>query len=376
MRQTCYQINLNLQFGGGEMYTRFFGEALLALGWEVVTVVSREAPFWDRLMAPGARFLKVGSTAEMFEQLPSQSALIVTHTVADVPTATRLAERHVLTGFAHMPLFERNPPGFALYHRIFAVSQHVLDSLRWRGYANSYPEPLYGVADVARGNPNAMLGSRSSYDWDRRKFRDRLLGVTEPLWNGLLPTRLFQKRQGLTLGIVSRLTPIKQLPLIFELLAPVLKRFPQVNLEIFGNGGYASVRDLRHSLKPIASQVRFWGYQENVAAVYGSLDFVLSGLPEKEALGLNLIEAQCCGTPVLAVRAPPFTETVVEGKGGFFFTDPREDAGADFERLLARLLGGIAFPRPQAGAEYLEKFHFERFRERVQGALQAVEVAA
>jgi glycosyltransferase involved in cell wall biosynthesis len=327
-------------------------------------------------MPPGARFLKVGSTAEMLEQLPPQPALIVTHTVADVPTASQLAERHVLTGFAHMPLFDRNPPGFALYHRIFAVSQHVLDSLRWRGYANAYPEPLYGVADVARGNPNAMLVSRSSYDWDRRKFRDRLMGVTEPLWNGLVPKRLFQKRQGLTLGIVSRLTPIKQLPLMFELLAPVLKRFPQVNLEIFGNGGYASVRDLRHSLKPIASQVRFWGYQENVAAVYRSLDFVLSGLPEKEALGLNLIEAQCCGTPVLAVRAPPFTETVVEGKGGFFFTDPREDAGADFERLLARLLGGMAFPRPQAGAEYLEKFRFERFRQRVQGALQAVGIAA
>lgn len=376
MRQTCYQINLNSQFGGGEIYTRFFGEALLALGWDVVTVVSRDAPFWDGLMAPGARFLKVGSTAEMLEQLPPQPALIVTHTVADVPTASQLAERHVLTGFAHMPLFDRNPPGFALYHRIFAVSQHVLDSLRWRGYANAYPEPLYGVADVARGNPNAMLVSRSSYDWDRRKFRDRLMGVTEPLWNGLVPKRLFQKRQGLTLGIVSRLTPIKQLPLMFELLAPVLKRFPQVNLEIFGNGGYASVRDLRHSLKPIASQVRFWGYQENVAAVYRSLDFVLSGLPEKEALGLNLIEAQCCGTLVLAVRAPPFTETVVEGKGGFFFTDPREDAGADFERLLARLLGGMAFPRPQAGAEYLEKFRFERFRQRVQGALQAVGVAA
>jgi glycosyltransferase involved in cell wall biosynthesis len=376
MRHTCFQINLNSQFGGGEIYTRFFGEALLALGWNVVTVVSREAPFWDGLMPPGARFLKVGSSAEMLEQLPPQAALIVTHTVADVPTASKLAERHVLTGFAHMPLFDRNPPGFALYHRIFAVSQHVLDSLRWRGYANAYPQPLYGVADVARGNPNATLVSRSSYDWDRRKFRDRLLGVTEPLWNGLFPKHPFQKRQGLALGIVSRITPIKQLPLMFELLAPVLKRFPQVNLEIFGNGGYASVRDLRQSLKPIASQVRYWGYQENVAAVYRSLDFVLSGLPEKEALGLNLIEAQCCGTPVLAVRAPPFTETVVEGKGGLFFTDPREDAGADFERLLARLLGGMAFPRPQAGAEYLEKFRFEHFCERVQGALKAAGVAA
>jgi glycosyltransferase involved in cell wall biosynthesis len=163
---------------------------------------------------------------------------------------------------------------------------------------------------------------------------------------------------------------------MFGLLAPLIAKYPQVHLEIFGSGGYASVRDLRASLAPILGQTRFWGQQQDVAAIYPQLDFVVSGLPEKEALGLNLIEAQFCGTPVLAVRAPPFTETVVENKGGYFFTDPREDAGADFERLLERLVGGMTFPRPQAGAEYLAQFSVERFRERVRGALQATGIAA
>jgi glycosyltransferase involved in cell wall biosynthesis len=178
------------------------------------------------------------------------------------------------------------------------------------------------------------------------------------------------------LGIVSRLTPIKQFPSMFDILAPVIARFPQVSLEIFGSGGYASVRDLRASLAPILKQVRFWGYQPNVAAVYPQLDYVLSGLPEKEALGLNLIEAQYCGTPVLAVRAPPFTETVIEGQTGFFFTDPRQDGGAYFAQLLERLLAGAVRPDPRQATVHLDRFSVAVFRERVARALDAVAAAA
>jgi glycosyltransferase involved in cell wall biosynthesis len=189
------------------------------------------------------------------------------------------------------------------------------------------------------------------------------------------PVTELSKRPGLTLGIVSRLTPIKQFPLMFGILAPVMARFPQVNLEIFGSGGYASVRDLRAALAPMQQQVRFWGHQPDVAAVYPQLDFVLSGLPEKEALGLNLIEAQFCGTPVLAVRAPPFTETVIDGQSGWLFTDPREDGGASFAQLLERLQGGGARPDPRQAAAHLERFSFAAFRERVARALAAVAAA-
>jgi glycosyltransferase involved in cell wall biosynthesis len=122
--------------------------------------------------------------------------------------------------------------------------------------------------------------------------------------------------------------------------------------------------------------VRFWGHQSNVAAVYPQLDYVLSGLPEKEALGLNLIEAQYCGTPVLAVRAPPFTETVIDGESGFFFTDPREDKGESFGQVLQRLQGGAARPDPRLATAHLERFSFAAFRARVARILDAVAAAS
>ena len=208
----------------------------------------------------------------------------------------------------------------------------------------------------------------SEYAWDRRKFRDRVFSWCEPL-RELRPRLPFSRRPGLTLGIVSRLTPIKQFPLLFSLLTPVLKQFPGINLEIFGSGGYASVRDLRAALAPLGDRVRFWGMQADPATVYRQLDYVLSGLPEREALGLNLIEAQAAGTPVIAVDAPPFTETVVHGASGFLYADPREDRGAAFGELIAALDAGLARPDPRLAAAHLAQFSPAAFQARVADAM-------
>jgi glycosyltransferase involved in cell wall biosynthesis len=369
---SAYQINLQQQFGGGEVYTRFFTLALIELGYKVVLFVSRKAKFWESLLPSGAEIIRVDDAAEILRLLPQEKSLLVTQTALDADAAQWVAERHLLCGFVHMPLHERNPAGFKHYHHLLAVSQYVLDSVQARGYGNAYAEPMYGVADPARNAPNEAILRRSEFDWDQRKLRDRMLGLTEPVWRMGQSVMEFSKRPGLTLGIVSRLTPIKQFPLMFDTLAPLIAKHPQVNLEIFGSGGYASVRDLRASLAPMRDQVRFWGHQANVAALYPQLDYVMSGLPEKEALGLNLIEAQYCGTPVLAVRAAPFTETVIDGESGYFFTDPREDQGESFAQLLQRLQGGAARPDPRQATAHLERFSFAAFCARVARVLDAI----
>ena len=371
--RSVYQVNLQYEFGGGEVYTRFFSLALLELGYRVVLFASRKAAFWETLLPPGVELVRVDGAADILRCLPQQKALVVTQTALDAATAQAVAERHTLSGFVHMPLYERDPAGLRHYHLLLAVSRHVLDSVRARGHSRVFAEPMYGVADPRRGAAGGAIVARSEYDWDRRKLRDRLLGLTEPLWRAARSTPQFSKRPGLALGIVSRLTPIKQFPLMFGILAPLIAGLPQVKLEIFGSGGYASVRDLRASLAPMREQVRWWGHQPDVAAVYPQLDYVLSGLPEKEALGLNLIEAQYSGTPVLAVQAPPFTETVLEGESGYFFTDPREDGGASFAQLLRRLLDGAERPDPRRASEHLARFSFAAFRERVARALALAE---
>jgi glycosyltransferase involved in cell wall biosynthesis len=272
-----------------------------------------------------------------------------------------------------MPLYDREPRGLVHCARVFGVSRHVIDSALVKGLTTIHSEPLYGVADLTPRGAADVLEGRSPYDWDRRKLRDRTLALVERLAPRAFATHETYRRAKdvLTLGIVSRLTPIKQFPAMFRILAPIIAAAPRVRLEIFGAGGYGSVRDLRAALAPCRTQVRFWGYQPDVRAVYPRVDYVLSGLPEKEALGLNLIEAQACGTPVLAVDKPPFTETVVHGRTGYLFTDPRQDRGESFSRLLSRI---VSAPRPDPRDDYghLAQFSESAFRERVSHALAAL----
>jgi len=264
-----------------------------------------------------------------------------------------------------MPLYGRTPAPLRPFDLVLAVSRYVIASARAAGLERVYPEPLYGTADLApRGAGGGPLRRRSRYDWDKRKFRDRMLGLLEPLAAPFQPRPLYQRRPGLTLGVVSRLTPIKQFPELFAILAPVLARLPQVNLEVFGSGGYASVRDLEQTLSRIADRVRFWGHQADVAAAYRAIDFLLTGLPEKEALGLNVIEAQACGTPVLAPDAPPFDETIAHGITGLRYRDPRADAGADCERTLRVILSGKFRVDAQGARAHLAQFTEEAFARR------------
>jgi hypothetical protein len=74
---------------------------------------------------------------------------------------------------------------------------------------------------------------------------------------------------------------------------------------------------------------------------------------------------------VLAVRAPPFTETVADGATGYLFKDPREDAGEDFSGLLRRLCSDGPRPDPRLAPEHLAKFSMDAFTSRVDRALQA-----
>lgn len=348
-----------------------FTRALLALGYQVVLYANPAARFWQPLEALGVARIDVGSTQQLLDALPAQPSLVVTQTSLFPGSLAALAQRHYLTGFAHMPLWGRKAGIFDPYHMVFGVSHHVIDSLQASGFQRVYPFPIYGTVDFDRGAvANPRILRQPMYDVDRRKFRDRLIGLAQPLVQRLQPQRAFARRPGLTLGIVSLLAPIKQFPQLFAIIAPILAAAPEIHLEVFGYGGYAYVRDMRRALRPLGNRVRFWGAQASPQLIYPQLDWLLAGLPEKEALGLNILEAQACGTPVLAVAAAPFTETVLNTVTGLLYTDPRQDGGADFRRVLEQMRQGYR-PDPRCATDHLQKFAFPAFVERVASLMTA-----
>lgn len=367
MTMRAWQINLQEHFGGGEVFTGFLTRALSRLGVPSTLFVRRAASYWKRIaLAADTELVPVADPGEIPARLPRERSWMLGHG----PLSQSIVAPHLRSAIAHMPPQGRDPRAFEQHDLVLAVSGWVLEGLRAAGAA-AWEEPLYGVAE-ARGAAGDALRAGAVYDFDRRKLRDRALAALSPVFSLMEAKPKYSKRAGLTLGIVSRLSPIKQYPDLFAVLAPLIAERARVNLEIFGAGGYASVRDLKRALAPLGARARFWGHQDNVAAAYRGLDWLLTGLPEKEALGLNVIEAQSCGLPVLAVAAPPFTETVLDARSGYLYKDPRADGGRDFARLLDELLAGKPRPDPRLAHEHLARFSFDAFCGRLQRVVQAI----
>lgn len=364
---TCYQVNLREGWGGAEVYTASFTRALSAAGVPTTVFVHPASPYWKDLLPDGCNIVPVRDYGEVLPHLPDASWLLFQTPIYEAQASPFRERGHFLTSVAHMTLFGRSPAVLKHLDWIAGDSQYVLDSLAAAGITQFHPQPLWGIAELKTrmGSANEPIVAGCPYGWDPRKVRDRLLGWLYPYYQRLLPQRSFTRRGGVTLGIVSRLADPKQFPLLLSHIAPILAKHENIYLEIFGDGGYATVRDMRRALAPIRDRVRFWGYQKNVGAVYRQINYLLAGLPEKEAFGLNLVEAEMCGTPVLAVDAPPFIETVAHGVTGFLYEDPRKDGGASFARLVERLAEEPFKIESASAASYLERFSEAAYHERV-----------
>ena len=368
-RPTIVQFNLSPTLGGAEVYTAFFSRALEACGWPTRVVVNPAAQFWGDLDLGGVARAPLGQGPAAVQQ--GDIALI--HASVPKRVLATLSAQFVV-GLAHQVLYDETRPAY--YDRadlLLAVSRHVSTSLQRHGLVRVHPTPLYGVADLDRGAAAGLVLAGELFDADARKPRDRVLTAFARARRTMTAPRRFERRNGFTLGVVSRLAPLKQFPALFDRIMPVLINHPRVNIEIFGSAvGYKALAALQDALSPLGERVRFWGFQRDVASAYRALDYLLTGLPEREALGLNAIESCLAGTPVLAIAAPPFSETLKDGATGFLYADPRDDDGADFERVLSGVENGVLQIDPEAARSHLEPFSFARFAARVHAVMEDV----
>ncbi len=368
--QPIVQINLQRNYGGGETYTKTLILALSELNRDLYLVTHPKALFWSQLNLPASLKIKGLNGTESFRRFLNDfinPGILLSHgpLYPQLLTVAKSCGWEVMA-ICHMPPQGRRRNEFNEHQLVFGVSDYVIEGLR-RNTVNTWPTALLGAADLSlRGASDGTLRKTSEYVCDSRKIRDVIFCFFYNKFYFWRPKVAFVKKPGITLGIFSGITPIKQFPTLFSILAPIISKYPRVNLEIFGGGGYASVRDLKLSLAPCKGQVRFWGKQVDPKLVFRNIDFLMAGLPEKEALGLNIIEAQFANVPVLAVRAPPFVQTVLENKTGIFFRDPRDDQGEDFHAVLGRILAEKASKlEPLQHPEHLESFSFRSFKARL-----------
>jgi glycosyltransferase involved in cell wall biosynthesis len=115
----------------------------------------------------------------------------------------------------------------------------------------------------------------------------------------------------------SRIVPYKKIPLIID----AFSRMPSRRLVVIGEGP-----QLEECIAKAPSNVQVLGYQSGDVLrnhLMRARAFVFAA---EEDFGIAPVEAQACGTPVIAFGRGGATETVIDGETGLFFYEQTSEA--------------------------------------------------
>jgi glycosyltransferase involved in cell wall biosynthesis len=148
----------------------------------------------------------------------------------------------------------------------------------------------------------------------------------------------------------SRFAPYKKIPMIVEAFA----RMPDKRLVVIGDGPEAAA-----ARKVAGPNVEFLGFQPRPVLIDHMQRAKAFVFAAEEDFGIVPVEAQGCGTPVIAYGRGGVSESVIDGQTGVLFPDQTPESLIEavhrFERIAATL-------DPQAIRRNAERFDAGIFR--------------
>ena len=159
---------------------------------------------------------------------------------------------------------------------------------------------------------------------------------------------------------VGRLKRYKGIELGFDAIARLREKFPRIEYAIAGGGDYLPELQRQVAARGLTENVSFRGFishAEKVALMQRADVLIYTSL--KEGWGLSVVEANACGTPVVASDAPGLQESVQSGVTGFLV--PHGDAAALAQRIEQLLSDSALYASFRRAALYwAHSFTWER----------------
>lgn len=175
-------------------------------------------------------------------------------------------------------------------------------------------------------------------------------------------------------GIVGRLTAVKDHILFLDSFMELLKEFPSAVAVIVGDGEEKGRIHAHAERLGIPGRVKWTGFSRNLPEIYSDLN-ILALTSKNEGTPVAVIEAQAAGCPVVAPDVGgtadamprggsgagiPGDEQILEMSGGFLI---RRRTPQNFARAYGDILRGKFTPDPDTRRKISEKFSMERLCE-------------
>lgn len=319
----------NPQAGGAEVHTHEVLRRLAERGWETVLVSHSVPGLPARESESGYEVRREGGASTFNFTVYAKLKRWVREERADmvVDDSNKIA-------FA-APWLSPVPVA-ALIHHLFGKAifrEASIPAALYVRLSERLVPRIYRDVPVMTGSPSARqellgLGIREVFDVGEGVD---LAGYGPPVEGERDPNLL------LYLGRVKK---YKGLDVLIQALHRLSDRFPQARLEVAGSGDdVPRLREVAASLG-LSDRVKFLGRvsEEEKISLYRRASVALNS-SLKEGWGLTSIEANGCGTPVVASDVPGLCDSVRDGETGFLV--PFGDAEAMADRI-GRILGDAA----------------------------------
>jgi glycosyltransferase involved in cell wall biosynthesis len=143
--------------------------------------------------------------------------------------------------------------------------------------------------------------------------------------NALKQTLLGFSPEVPVIGCVTKMRPVKNLPLLIDAFQIVQERIPMAQLVIVGDGSERLAVEAHISKRSLSSQVHLLGLRRDVPDLLNAFD-VFAVSSTSEAAPLAILEAGACGVPVVSTAVGEIPEIVLEGQTGYLVPPGKADA--------------------------------------------------
>lgn len=168
-----------------------------------------------------------------------------------------------------------------------------------------------------------------------RRIRRKSIIIVNPI-TGEIPARYEGIREQRIVNC-CRLKTQKNLDLLIEAFADIADDYPDLQLEIYGEGPERKRLETKISDMHLQDRILLPGYTQNAfAAMHSAMMFVSSS--DYEGISNSMLEALAIGTPTVCTDCPPggARETITDGINGLLVpTGDRNALAAAMRRLLS-----------------------------------------
>lgn len=258
----------------------------------------------------------------------------------------------------YTPLFQKIPTLVVIPH-LFADSVFKEINPILGLYIFLWEKP---IPRVYKNKKFMVISESTKNDLTRRKIPARNIyvikcGIDHSLYSA---DPEIEKNDPPVVTYVGRLKKYKSIDCVLRALPLVLKKLPEARLVIVGDGDYApQLKRLTKQLR-LENKVKFTGFVSHKEKVDWLRKARVSVYPSlKEGWGLTNIEANACGTPVLASDVPGLRDSVVVGETGFLFEYGNIEKLAE---LIIEVMSDSSMRRKlsQGGLRWAQKFSWDK----------------